>query len=135
MHFNETPNSSTLEQRTIPRVSIVQKDVFESKTSPIYYCQAVNESGELIGKVDYQLLTKRKEIIIQSVELQRGKGYGKGVYIEIQSMYPEYTLVSSDQMTHSSEGNQENPDAVILWKSLVRDGLAEETEFGFKMKK
>ena len=120
----------------LPKISLEQKSSFDSRTSPIYYTAIFNDAHEEVGSVDYQLLHKDHKIIIQSVEIsQQRKGYGKAVYKHIQNMYPDYTLTSSDSMVHKTNEDQEMPDAVRLWESLVKSDLAEKTDTGYKMKK
>ncbi len=126
------PQSPSFE---LPQVNLEITSSFDSKLSPIYYNKILNSAGEEIGKVDYQLQHKDKKIIIQSIEIKdQGKGYGKAVYKSVQDRYPDYRLVSSDQMTHKTNSEQELPDAVRLWESLVKSGLAEKTEDGYQMK-
>jgi hypothetical protein len=128
--MRETPKEIEL-----PIISLEQTSLFDSKVSPIYNNKIFNDQGEQVGRVDYQLNHQNKTIIIPAIEINKTReGYGKAVYKYIQDSHQGYQLKSSDSMTHKTDPFQEFPDAVRLWESLVKAGLAEKTETGYQMK-
>ncbi|HEY0220812.1 MAG TPA: hypothetical protein VGC58_01165 [Candidatus Paceibacterota bacterium] len=122
----------------LPEITLEQVDLFDSKKDPIFYTRILNAAGENIGKVHYMLRSKTKEIVISHIGITSPRqGYGKATYKYIQDMYPDYTLVSSgkENMVHKTDENQEIPDAIRLWESLVKAGLAEFNGEVYRMKK
>jgi len=128
----------SFEKKLAPEVSLNPNEVSRS-TQTITLSSKITDKtkGEEVGWVDFKLSTSRKTLTIETINIVKKKqGYGESSYRLLQSMYPDYTLVSSSQMNKKDDPAQEKPNAVYLWEKLVRLGYAEEDGTGgFRMKK
>ncbi len=88
----------------------------------------IGEKEGLLGYAEI-ILRKDKTIFIRGIEIKnpnfRSKGYGKSIYKHIQETHLDYIVVSDpDTMDVKTNENQEKSDAVYMWDSLVKEGLA-----------
>lgn len=124
---------NSLEQ--LPEVSFTEPHVtFNSKINPIFESELLDFNGEKVGRIEFSLNNKSRIMIVQRITIDKPRsGYGASTYKTLQNMYPDYRLMSSDNMV--KDPLEEKPNEIYLWEKLVRLGYAEEYEKGkFRMK-
>ena len=72
-----------------------------------------------IGYVQISKNNSEKTLIVSGIELKE-KGNGKKVYLKLQEKYPDYTI--------QSDPKNISEDAIFMWDSLVKRGLAVKTQ-------
>lgn len=86
------------------------------------------ETGEKIGFVDFSILHISKMMHIDNVVLDKTGGYGSSLYLKLyewlKTTLPGYKFQSSDSMSRKRTEEQIDPNAVLCWKKLQREGYA-----------